>query len=283
MKPSLSRRFPAPALLAALLLALAGPGAHAADRSSRAAARRHFERGTALYQEARYAEAAAAFQAAYEAVPNGVVLYNVGQCYEGLGDLPRAIDAYRDYLRKVPGAEDRATVEALVAGLEARWEAQRRPRVSVTSAPPGALLSVDGEARGPTPWAGPLEVGAHQLELAREGSLPLQRSIEVRAGEPLTLELALTPAAVSAHPPGQRLWTWVALGAAGAAAATGVTMGLLARNDSRTLLGSTHEQAEATALRQSALGKARAANVLYGVAGAAVLAGGALFFVEGSF
>jgi tetratricopeptide (TPR) repeat protein len=283
MKPSLSRRSSSPALLAALLLALSGAGAHAADKPSRAAARRHFERGTALYQEARYAEAAAAFEAAYQAVANGVVLYNVGQCYEKLGDLPRAIGAYRDYLREVPGAEDRAAVETLVANLEARWEAQRRPRVSVASVPSGALLSVDGETHGPTPWTGPLAVGTHQLELVHEGYLPLQRGIEVRAGEPLTLELALSPAAVSARPPGQRLWTWVALGAAGAAAATGVTMGLLAGNDSRALLGSPHERAEATALRESALGKARAANIFYGVAGAAALAGGALFFVEGSF
>ncbi|MCI0572136.1 MAG: PEGA domain-containing protein [Myxococcaceae bacterium] len=285
MMPSCSRT---PALLAALLLTLAGTGALAADKptaAARTAARKAFERGSALYQQARYAEAAAAFEAAYEAVPNGVVHYNLGQCYEKLGELERAISSYRDYLRAVPRAEDRNSVETLVSNLEARWEAQRRPQVSVRTEPAGAAVTVDGVTRGQTPWTAPLEVGAHQLQLAREGFLSVQRSLDVRAGEPVQLELVLSPMPAptvtrTAHP---RVWTWVALGAAGAAAAGGLTYGLLARNDSRALLGGTHEQAEATALRDSALARSHTANVLYGVAGAAAVAGGVLFFVEGSF
>ncbi|QRN93531.1 PEGA domain-containing protein [Archangium violaceum] len=285
------RRMSFPALLIALLLALGGTGASAAEPgAARAAARRHFERGTTLYQEGRYAEAAAAFEAAYQTLANGVVLYNLGQCYEKLGDLQRAIGYYRDYLRMVPDAEDRPLVESLIARLEKRYEEERRPQVTVSSEPAGARVQVDGEARGVTPWSDKLEVGPHRLEVTHEGYQPLRRDMELRPGEPLELQLMLTPLSKSGvaveNRPGQprrRVWTWVAAGAAGVATAGAVTLGLLARSDSRELLARPHERAEAQRLHDSALGRARASNILTGTAGVALLAGTALFFVEGSF
>ncbi|AKJ03453.1 tetratricopeptide repeat protein [Archangium gephyra] len=285
------RRMSFPALLVALLLALGGPGASAAEPGpARAAARRHFERGTTLYKEGRYAEAAAAFEAAYETLANGVVLYNLGQCYEKLGELQRAIGYYRDYLRMVPNAEDRPLVESLIARLEKRYEEERRPQVSVSSEPAGARVQVDGEARGVTPWSDKLEVGPHRLEVTHEGYQPLRRDVQLRPGEPLELQLMLTPlskreVAGELRPgqPRRRVWTWVAAGAAGVATAGAVTLGLLARSDSRELLARPHERAEAQRLHDSALGRARASNLLTGTAGVALLAGTALFFFEGSF
>jgi tetratricopeptide (TPR) repeat protein len=285
------RRMSFPALLVALLLALGGTGASAGDPgAARAAARKHFERGTTLYQEGHYAEAAAAFEAAYQTLANGVVLYNLGQCYEKLGDLQRAMGYYRDYLRMVPNAEDRPLVESLIARLEKRYEEERRPQVTVSSEPTGARVQVDGEARGVTPWSDKLEVGPHRLEVTREGYQPLRRDVELRPGEPLELQLFLTPLSKSAGEvashlgqPRKRVWTWVAAGAAGVATAGAVTLGLLARSDSRELLARPHERAEAQRLHDSALGRARASNILTGTAGVALLAGTALFFFEGSF
>jgi len=286
------RRTASPVLLA-LLLALSGTHALAAGAADRAAARRAFERGSRLYQQARYAEAAAAFEEAYRAAPNGVVLYNLGQCYEKLGELDKALRSYQEYLRLVPKAQDREAVQTLIGSLEVRLEAVRLPKVTISSEPTGALVRLDGQDRGPTPWSEPVEAGAHQLSLALKGYQPLQRELEVRAGEPLQLHLVLTPEPVMAPGPSQadaaqpssrgRTWTWVAAGAAGAAAAGAVTLGLLARSDSRELLARPHERAEAQALHDSARGKSRTANVLYGVAGVAAAAGVTLFFVEGSF
>lgn len=284
-------------LVLALLLAFTpGPRAHAAEPSGdRAAARRHFERGTRLYQQARYEEAAAAFEEAYRARPNGVIHYNLGQCHEKLGDLEKALASYRAYLREVPKAEDRDTVEQLVANLETRADARRRPQVSISSEPSGARLRLDGAAVGATPWSGQVEAGSHQLELTHPGHAPLRRALEVRAGEPMQLQLVLTPEVTLTGAPGpvsevredqaprRRTWTWVAAGAAGVAAAGAVTLGMMARSDSRELLDRRHEQAEAQRLRDSAVSKSRTANVLYAVAGVAGAAGVTLFFVEGSF
>jgi len=286
-------RWTVPPLLLALLLALSGTDALAANAADRTTARRAFERGSRLYQQARYAEAAAAFEEAYRAVPNGVVLYNLGQCYEKLGELEKALSSYQEYLRLVPQAEDREAVQTIIAGLEGRLEAVKRPKVTLSSEPSGALVSLDGQERGPTPWSEPVEVGTHQLSLELKGYQSLRRELEVRAGEPVQLHLVLTPipevtpapaATAAAQPsPRGRTWTWVAAGAAGAAAAGAVSLGLLARADSQELLARPHERAEAQALHDSARGKSRAANVLYGVAGVAAAAGVTLFFVEGSF
>ncbi|MFP2923639.1 PEGA domain-containing protein [Pyxidicoccus sp. 3LG] len=280
-------------VLLALLLTLSGTGALAADATARTAARRAFERGTRLYQQARYAEAAASFEEAYGQVPNGVVLYNLGQCYEKLGALDKAVSAYREYLRLVPRAKDREGVQNRIAHLEARLEAARRPLVTVASEPSGARVLLDGQARGQTPWREPVEVGRHELELTLPGHLPQKRGLEVREGEPLQLQLVLTPMPMVAPGPRPvvaeeapargRTWTWVAAGAAGVAAAGAVTLGVIARADSRELTAREHERVEVQRLRDSARGKARTANVLYGVAGVAAAAGVALFFIEGSF
>ena len=276
--------------LALLLAAPPGTSAHAADTArDRAAARKQFEQGTRLYQQARYEEAAAAFEAAYRLRPNGVVRYNLGQCYEKLGELEKALESYRAYLREVPKAEDRDTVEQLVANLEARAEARRKPQVSIASEPPGAQVRLDDTAVGATPWSGPVEAGAHEVELTHPGHAPLRRALEVRTGEPVQLHLTLAPevalpTAVREEPaPRRRTWTWVAAGAAGVAAAGAVTLGLMARSDSRELVSNRHEREEAQRLYDSAVSKSKTSNVLFAVAGVAGAAGVTLFFVEGSF
>lgn len=82
---------------------------------------------------------------------------------------------------------------------------------------------------------------------------------------------------------GSRLWTWVALGTAGAALVSGVVVGTLARVDQDTLLREKHLQPEVQQLHDGALAKAQAANILYGVGGGLAVVGGVLFLVEGRF
>ncbi|MFY2562956.1 PEGA domain-containing protein [Corallococcus terminator] len=280
-------------VLLALLLTLTGTAAFAANAAARTEARRAFEQGTRLYDQARYAEAATAFEEAYGRVPNGVVLYNLGQCYEKLGALDKALNSYREYLRLEPKARDREGVQNLITNLETRLEAARRPLVTVTSEPSGAQVLLDGQARGRTPWSEPVEVGRHELELTLPDHLSLKRGLEVRASEPVQLQLVLTPTpAVAAGPvpvvtdeaPSRgRTWTWVAAGVTGAATAGAVLLGSMARADARELTSRAHERAKVQTLRDSAQGKSRTANVLYGVAGVAAAAGVTLFFVEGSF
>jgi hypothetical protein len=60
------------------------------------------------------------------------------------------------------------------------------------------------------------------------------------------------------------------------AAGAGIVMGVQARNAQNALLAGGNDRSQADALQSKARSDATAANVLYGVAGAAVLTGGVL-------
>jgi hypothetical protein len=356
------RSFPA-YLLASLALALLAPSALAAspapeagqaapsrapsgkpgaDRTAQAKAR--FKRGTILYRQARYREAIAEFRAAYRLRPHGVLHFNIAQCQEKLGDIPAALTSYHDYLREVPGAEDRETVQRAISNLEARLAAVGVQQILVYSEPPGAEVLIDGQSRGRTPLGMALPHGAHVVTLVKAGYQTVTRDVALAPDRSLQLDLTLVqgpavptpvppptpsptataaptapPAPTTAPPPtatpppsptptltptltpaptppltasapkqvarSGRLWTWVAGGAAVAAAGAGAYFGMQARDASDKLVNASQPLApgEAQRLYDDARSKSRTANILYGVAGAAGAAGVTLFFLEGSF
>ena len=305
-------------LVAALALALALP-AWAAPREPPAAtqqAKAHFRAGTELYRQARYREAISEFEEAYRLKPHGVVFYNLAQCHERLGDIHAALRAYHEYLRALPGAEDRVTVRAAMANLEGRLAASGMQQLLVYTDPPGAEVKVDGRARGSTPFAAVLSLGVHTIALSKPGFVELKRevvlardrSMEIdvslpRAGQAAAgalSDLSLRPSppqeasggpAASLTAPGPkvsptrrpRVFTWVAAGVAGAALAAGIAYGLAARSASDDLRRAEHGGADAQRLADSASSRARKANILYGAAAAAGAAGVTLFFIEGRF
>ncbi len=309
------------ALAAVIVLGLSSPAGAAPEPDSSPAATKqakaHFRAGTELYKQARYREAIAEFEAAYRLRPHGVIHYNLAQCHERLGDLPAALLAYHEYLRAIPDAEDRATVQAAISNLGARLAATGLQQLLVYSDPPGAEVYVDGQSRGRTPMVALLAYGRHTLKLEKAGYASVTRDALLAADRSLEIEVSL-PRADAAAPPARatppwlrpspsrpeappalvastapqlpearpsrpRLWTWVAAGAAGAALATGIAYGLAARSAGDDLRRAEHDSATAQRLADSAASRSRTANVLYGIAGAAGAAGVTLFFFEGRF
>jgi PEGA domain-containing protein len=311
-------------LLAALLLAAASPARADAPPASAATAqaKARFKRGTELYREARYREAIAEFEEANRLRPHGVIFYNLAQCHERVGDIPAALRAYHEYLRAVPDAEDRASVNAALANLGTRLGASGVQQLLVYSEPEGAEVLVDGQARGRTPFAGVFPHGAHRLTVlksgyatvTREALLAADRSVEVDVAlaptststSPLTsnatptpnsnsnstpaLTLSLTSPPPSASPPSgaapralSSRWKWIAAGAAAVALGAGAAYGLAARSASADLRASEHDGPTATRLAQTATSRARTANVLYGMGAAAGAAGLGLFVYEVAF
>ena len=108
------RRRGSPALLGAVLLVHLVPISTAGAQPSSAGdaqeaverARAHMEDGQEFYVQGDFAEAAAAFQRAYEAQPFGAFLFNAGVAYERAEQYDRAADFMARYIERDPNAAD---------------------------------------------------------------------------------------------------------------------------------------------------------------------------------
>ena len=324
--------------LVAALIVVAPAAARADAAAELAEARARFERGAKLYQDGRYRDAIAEFEAAYRLRPHGAIHYNLAQCREKLGEWPQALRSYHDYLRELPKAEDRDQVRKAMRRIEDRLAAAGVQALLVSSDPRGAEVAVDGRPRGKTPFVIALPPGSYTVTLALAGHASAARQVDLSleayavvdvvlrpapavapeavaaagtavapaaaappapagspspgapkpdlsapAPDPLTADLP--PPGKPAPPPGKhRVWTWVATGAAVAAAGAGAYYAVSAQQKSDQLRDGTYRPAgDATALAEDAESAARNANVLYGIAAGAAAAGVTLFFVEGRF
>jgi tetratricopeptide (TPR) repeat protein len=95
-------------------------------------ARELYESGARAYAEGRYDEAIGFFERAHALDPQAALAFNLGQAYEKAGQLARAAQSFREYLRREAFASDAKEVEARIADLERRSASSS----SVTSATP---------------------------------------------------------------------------------------------------------------------------------------------------
>ncbi|MBI3181662.1 MAG: PEGA domain-containing protein [Myxococcales bacterium] len=271
------------ALCLALLLAAgftsAALAAPAKDEVT-AKAKAHFAKGKSFYKQARYREAIAEFEAAYKLKPHGVIFFNIAQSHEKLGDIPAALRSFHQYLREVPGAEDRETVQAAMRNLEKRLAEKGLQQILVYSQPPGGSVLIDGKRRGATPFSAELPLGKHTVAVEVEGYRLTEREVTLTADTSLALDFTLekkteavpllavpepepeplkkpeltppveppVPAVASPPPPPMpeptkgRLWTYVAAGASGAALAAGAYFGASAQSASDALMSEENKQ-----------------------------------------
>ena len=109
---------------------LATPAA-AQDDAALSAARERFRQGEAYFKAELYDKAVAEYRAAYELAPRPGLLFNIGLCYEKLGNPARAVDYYGRFLSAEPAGpkapEARARREALLERIVAQQsEAERQ-------------------------------------------------------------------------------------------------------------------------------------------------------------
>src|SRR5438105_2670 len=88
-------------------------------------ARELFVKGDAAYAEARYEDALAAFQDAYELSGRPQLLFNIANALERLGRLPEAVDALEKYLASGK-VKDQAVVQARLTNLKKRVDEQKK-------------------------------------------------------------------------------------------------------------------------------------------------------------
>jgi iron complex outermembrane receptor protein len=117
------------ALAAALLVALLAPATARAD--TRADAKRHFRDGMALIAAGQVERGIAELKQAYAIKPHRDVLYDIAKAYVDLGNIPEALNYFRQYVATDP--EDKEQVQSVMARLQAAI-----PAPGGAAAPPAA-------------------------------------------------------------------------------------------------------------------------------------------------
>jgi tetratricopeptide (TPR) repeat protein len=87
-------------------------------REDEATARGHFERGSKLYDQGKYLDAAREFEAGYQSAPRPLFLLNIGHSYRRSQDLRKAKAAYEKLLRTDPTTPQRPMVEDLIKTID---------------------------------------------------------------------------------------------------------------------------------------------------------------------
>lgn len=159
-----------------------------------AKAKELFQSGQKLYKQARYAEAIARFEEAYAVRPHPVIFFNIGKCWEQLGETAKAMRAYRDYLRLAPDAKDRDTVSDAIANLERRLKEKGLQQLLVFADPPTARIDVDGKDLGTSPASIELVAGNHKLTVKLEGYETVERSFVMSISRATEMTINLRPA-----------------------------------------------------------------------------------------
>lgn len=276
-------------------------GASEARAQDQQRARQLYAEAQALFESGQYAAAESSFRAAYEAVPNAVVLKAIAAAQERQGNIPGALETLRRYLREAPpSAADRVEVEQRIQELSAR-----PATIIVTSTPEGAAIHVDGADTG---WVTPAEVevsaGEHTVELRLTGYQVTTQTFEAAASTRVRVEMTLEPSSADEAPeadafgteggdggaldsnaatgegggsddPSAGVWVTAGLGAAGLI--SGTVFGFLALSEQSNFDAEPNHE---TADRGEAF--ALVADISFGVAAAMAITSIVLYIVERS-
>lgn len=184
----------------ALALVLA-PRARAQDASDSVAARALFQEGVELSDAGSWPEAIDRFRRALALRDSAVIAYNLGVALAHEGHPVEAAERFRRVVRddeadEALRAEARSALEAAestIAWVVTTWDGN----------PEGATLRVDGAER-PIALFGtgiPVDPGAHEVMLVREGNEIAIGSFDIAAGERATLALTTLEVPVVAPAP----------------------------------------------------------------------------------
>jgi tetratricopeptide (TPR) repeat protein len=176
----------------ALVATLWAPVVLGEASGDREAARRAFERGTALFEQEQWEEALAAFDESLRLYPTQTALFNRSICLGLLGRPVEAVHPLEEHQRTYGSQVDeerRTAVEAELARL--------RPRVGFldvrVEGTASAEVTVDGMSAGTAPFPRPITVnpGVHQVTVSAPGLSPVARTVTVNAGAVATVVVAI--------------------------------------------------------------------------------------------
>lgn len=158
--------------------------AYAGDQKE---ADRHFKSGVAFFNEAKYTEALAEFERAYEIAPHPLVLYNIASCHRELSHYGEAVKFYRQFLDEGKAAKVApAKLKTAQADLDALLA--RVATVKVTVTPADALIFVDGAAGSADMLLAP---GEHRVSAKAPEHKDAEKVIRIASGDLVEVSLVL--------------------------------------------------------------------------------------------
>jgi hypothetical protein len=186
------------AILIALLAATSVPAYAKEPKKSTAEqkeADRHFKAGVALFKEAKFKEALAEFERAYEIAPHPLVLYNIAGCHRELSNYGEAIRFYERFLKEGKGQVPASRLTTAQTELDAILARIARITI-VIQGPPYAQLFLDGAALGTMPVPMPLVLppGEHKIVAKADGYKDAERTLRVASGDEAEISLTLSEA-----------------------------------------------------------------------------------------
>lgn len=183
------------AVISVLVLTHAGATAAQSDPGRDAEARGLFEAGRAAFDQGRYQDALGYFDRAYQLSRRPQLLYNLGQVHDRLRHDEEALTAFQQYLKQVPGAENRAEVEHRIQAMRQAMYGS----LHFTLSPANAEVWIDGEAK-PLDATGRLQVttGSHEILVRAAGHDEVRQRMNVRGGDMIELPISLQPSDGSA-------------------------------------------------------------------------------------
>ena len=109
-----------------------------ADEAASMEAKKHYEEGTKAFNLAEFPRAISEFKAAYNAKPDPLLLYNIGQSFRLAGDDAQALFFYKSFLRNMPDAPNRKEVDGRIRALE-KQIAEQPKKAPAASAPTATM------------------------------------------------------------------------------------------------------------------------------------------------
>ncbi|MCG8555229.1 MAG: PEGA domain-containing protein [Proteobacteria bacterium] len=163
------------------------PSGAAQTTSLRDQARAAYSRGQQEFEAGRYVEAKTAFEAAFTAIPNPVVLLSIAETQERMEQYADALATLERYLRLRPDAPDSQTVDERIRMLKLK-----PATVRVATEPSGATVIVDGsDTNMRTPAAIELLAGEHQLLFNLPGYHQGHATVSLAPGDGQDISLQL--------------------------------------------------------------------------------------------
>jgi hypothetical protein len=232
-------------LLAALVLLVAAAVPARAASASDDEARAAFEHATAQFALHHFADAAQAYEKAFELRPDPALLYNAAQSHRLAGNNARALELYQSLLRLYGDRlRNRAEVIEHIQKLNVALDAEHRaPRATpVTSAPPPATPPPAATSRPATTTPSPAPLAATKpatttTAMATTTGMattpaptPEPSATQPASPSPSSPSPSLVPAAAVERAPSprpRRLWIWGVVAGGAVVVAGAIVLGVV--------------------------------------------------------